>query len=136
MLVFLALRLCIGHYSPPGGCYKLLEANNSLPMKVQVGHQCQFMPRDGILTKSSQPCEIWLFFWPLRLCLGLYRTSEVTGGLKIGVEVAHKFNFSNGDKITAKLDCWNCLNHLLILQWPRLASEANSIEFPKITKYI
>ena len=54
--------LCIGHYSPPGGCDKLLEANNSLPMKVQVGHQCQFMPRDGILTKSSQPCEIWLVF--------------------------------------------------------------------------
>ena len=112
----------------------LLEATNSLPMKVQVGHQCQFMPRDGILIKSSQPCEIWLFFWPLRLCLGLYRTSEVAGGLKIGVGVAHKFNFSNGDKITAKLDCWNCLNHLFILQWPRLASEANSFEFPKITK--
>ena len=106
MLVFLALRLCIGHYSPPGGCDKLLEANNSLPMKVQVGHQCQFMPRDGILTKSSQPCEIWLFFWPLRLCIGLYRPSEAAGGLKMVVKAVHKFNFCSGDKIQSKSALW------------------------------
>ena len=75
----------------------LLEATNSLTMKVQVGHLCQFWPRDGILSKSSQPFAIWLFFWPLRLCIGHYsppggcdKLLEANNSLPMKVQVGHQ----------------------------------------------